>query len=263
MDTEIRKQYCKGTEWCLKTRDLWIEASIMKLIACLYKLENLDGSNTVESNPPAEERVTGRLKRRLTPLGVTVTQKLFEVTELHTGETIPWVIASRHGDADRVGRLLTALTTESSISPTDFSMSVHNAIIGNFLIVAGNKKMHSALSSGDSSFSLGLLEAYGLQKATKKHVGYIYYDSLMPKEYNDQLEMTALPKVCIALLLGEGQDKESNIELIYKPEVEKDSDDSDSKNNDILRFINFWKNNESEYKLSIPGGTITLGRHPR
>lgn len=230
----------------------------MNLLACLYKLENLDGSFTLESPPLAEDHVTGRLKRRLTPLGVTVTQKLFELTELHNGESIPWVVASRHGDADRVGRLLTALTTESLISPTDFSMSVHNAIIGNFLIVAGNKKTHTALSSGDSSFSLGLLEAYGLQKATNKVVGYIYYDSLMPKEYNDQLEMTGIPKVCIALLLGEGQDQESNIELVYKTEEEQDSN-----HNDILGFINFWKNNESEYKLSIPGGSITLGRHPR
>jgi len=228
----------------------------MNLLACLYKVENRDGTSVLESRNPIETSVAGRLKRRLTPLGVTVTQKLFEMAAINNQDSIPWVVASRHGEGERVGRLLSALATGELVSPTDFSLSVHNAIIGNFSIVTGNKKMYTALSAGSLSFSVGFIEAYALQKESKGRVGYIYYDSPMPKEYDDLIERSETAHVCIALLLGHEENKNGHIEIDFRPEEK-----NETCNNDILNFINFWEKNANEYKLPVPGGCLYMGRY--
>lgn len=73
---------------------------------------------------------------------------------------LPSVFTSMHGDlaiTDYMGATLA--DDPRAISPTRFHNSVHNAAAGYWTIGVGCNKPATALSSGDASFAMGLLEA--------------------------------------------------------------------------------------------------------
>jgi hypothetical protein len=142
--------------------------------------------------------VTPILKRRLSKLGCTVLSVLDTVTNSH----ITYVVASRHGDIDRMMRLFKQLTEKSSFSPTDFSLSVHNAIIATHSIHHKNKEPNIALSGGKNSFLAGLLEAYALAICERKEVCYIYYDQVLPELYTEIAEKEYFSnEACLAMII--------------------------------------------------------------
>lgn len=51
------------------------------------------------------------------------------------------VYSSRHGELERNYRILHALATGQSVSPTDFAMSVHNSAVGNLTITARRHRL--------------------------------------------------------------------------------------------------------------------------
>lgn len=74
--------------------------------------------------------------------------------------TLPSVLASTHGDLAITDYMCATLAGDPrEISPTKFHNSVHNAAAGYWTIGVGCTRPATALSSGDASFALGLLEA--------------------------------------------------------------------------------------------------------
>jgi hypothetical protein len=70
-----------------------------------------------------------------------------------------YVLSTRHGELDRTVSLLNSIDSREPLSPADFSMSVHNSLIGLLSMAAGNRGGHTAVSAGSESFCFGLLEA--------------------------------------------------------------------------------------------------------
>lgn len=68
------------------------------------------------------------------------------------------VFSSRHGELERNFSILDALSHDDDVSPTDFSMSVHNAAAGILTVIAGRKIPISSVSAGADSFVQALLE---------------------------------------------------------------------------------------------------------
>lgn len=206
----------------------------MKINNCCWFADNVHGAWPGEERDLLELPLT--LRRRLTPLG----RKALQTVSRCGDDLIPWIISCRHGDISRRLNLLSNLAQGEMLSPADFSLSVHNAIIGMYTIATGNKHMHSALAGGPYSFEMGLLESIAFLKEQGGKVGYCYYDHTEDK---DQM-------VCLAMILGQ-EDGEITIE--YK---ERDQ----WKNFNILEFLDFLKNDAQRYRISVGGGEILFTR---
>lgn len=99
-------------------------------------------------------------RRRLSPLARMAMQVAWPLAEGH--ERLPLIFASRHGETPRTYALLRDLAQGEPLSPTQFSLSVHNAIIGQWSILRGDTSEMTALAAEGDGFEQAVLEATGL-----------------------------------------------------------------------------------------------------
>lgn len=227
-------------------------------VNCCWKRGEDSGSWPFVNPLEQGEKRSMMMERRLTALGRMAFEMLNKSSGYLSQKDIPWVVSCRHGDASRMVNLLSSLSKKELISPTDFSMSVHNAIIGAYSIVTKNNKMHTALSAGEQSFEAGLIEAFALQQEKNETIGYIYYDMNLPSPYEEKVD-NHFPETCLSFLLGGKEiDNKFGLQLSYvanpKQRIEKNI-------NGALSFIGFLKNDEKRYTISIPGGHFLWERY--
>lgn len=98
-------------------------------------------------------------------------------------QSLPFVFASRHGDLNRTLELLSALAKEEVLSPTDFSLSVHNSTAGLFSISRGDRAPATALAAGPDTLGMGLLEGANLLAAGAEQVLVCYAEDAPPGAY--------------------------------------------------------------------------------
>lgn len=111
------------------------------------------------------------------------------------------VFASRHGDLTRTHKMLEDLTVSEPLSPTAFSMAVLNASIGVQSILQQNTMPSTAISAGNESFGMGLLEAFlTLKSHPDTPVLLIYAEDTTPGTYQSDDLNTYKPHA-LALLL--------------------------------------------------------------
>lgn len=93
------------------------------------------------------------------------------------GKALPAVFASSNGDFFITDNICNTLTQNPKfISPTQFHNSVHNAPAGYWAIAAKSPAASTSISTGDSTFSSGLLEAVTQVLCQKEDVLFIAYD---------------------------------------------------------------------------------------
>jgi len=73
-------------------------------------------------------------------------------------EQLPFVFASRHGETTRTLALLGDIADEQPLSPTQFGLSVHNAIAGQWSILRGQRGESTAIAGEADSFEHAILE---------------------------------------------------------------------------------------------------------
>ena len=101
------------------------------------------------------------------------------------------VVASRHGEVARTLSLLDDLAAGAELSPTAFSLSVHNATAGLLSIIRRNRAAISAVAAGEETFGWGLLDAYAAHKASPDEpVLYLYGDDALPAELAEFADTT-------------------------------------------------------------------------
>lgn len=87
------------------------------------------------------------------------------------------VFSSMHGDLAITDYMCSTLAADPKlVSPTRFHNSVHNAAAGYWSIGAGSMRPYTALSAGDLSFAVGLLESLLQLAATGEDVLFVSYD---------------------------------------------------------------------------------------
>ena len=74
-------------------------------------------------------------------------------------EQLPLVFASRHGEIQRTYALLGDVADKQPLSPTQFGLSVHNAIAGQWSILRGQRGESSAIAGEVDTFEHAMLEA--------------------------------------------------------------------------------------------------------
>ena len=98
---------------------------------------------------------------------------------------VPLVFASRHGDVQRSCELLGQLADAEPMSPTQFGLSVHNAIAALYSIVRGERGNYLALAAGRATAEAALVEAAGLLADGAPEVQVIVYEAPLPGIHAD------------------------------------------------------------------------------
>ena len=132
-------------------------------------------------NPPSPKAVPKSLLRRLSPLARAVLSAVGQCVE--EGDTLPAVFSSSHGEIVKSLQMLETLQAGDELSPTAFSLSVHNAISGLFSIVYGNRQEISVIAPGNDGMASGFIEALGLLQEGHSAVLLVFYDEPLPTFY--------------------------------------------------------------------------------
>jgi len=168
---------------------------------------------------PAAQAESGRalplaLRRRVSAIG---RRALEAAWQLEPDANARLVLSSRHGEYERTISLLTQLTDERSVSPADFSLSVHSALAGLLSIATANHSGLSAVAAGRDSFGYGLLEAAAcLADDPATRVLLVHFDGPLPEVYSELGEAVESP-LAAALSLSVGSPATPRIEIDMQP----------------------------------------------
>jgi len=142
------------------------------------------------------------LRRRFSTLGKYAISAALHV--LPEGESIPTIFSSRYGETGLTLSLLDGIGQDEAMSPTNFSLAVHNAVSGLFSIA---RKDYSAVTSIAAMKGLvlqTLLEA-AAQLDTVDKVLCVIYDVPIPDIDRQYAPNDAIP-YAIAVILSQGKE---------------------------------------------------------
>ncbi len=143
------------------------------------------------------------LRRRLSPLAKTVFYAISQCEHLDTN--IPVVFSSAHGELAKSLDLIKLIEAGEEISPTLFSLSVHNAIAGLFSIVFGNTSEITVLAPGEDGIAAAFLEALGILQEGSAEVLIVFYDEPVPDFYPVEPLQSSVDSTCaVALKITRG-----------------------------------------------------------
>jgi hypothetical protein len=147
------------------------------------------------------------LKRRLSPLAKIV----FCAANQCIGEhiNVPAVFSSSHGELAKSFSMMEMLEAGEEISPTAFSLSVHNAIAGLFSIAWKNQLQSTMVASGEEGLAAAFIEALGLLQEGAEQVLLVFYDEPLVDFYpSEPFKLATDESRALALRIaksGEGQ----------------------------------------------------------
>lgn len=122
------------------------------------------------------------LRRRLDRLGRMALHTAWPCLE--GLDAVELVFASRDGSLPRTLELLAALVHDEPLSPTLFSVSVHNGTAGLYSMARADHSPTTAVAAGPDSLVMGLLEAASLIATGSARVLMCYADQSLPPPYD-------------------------------------------------------------------------------
>ena len=139
---------------------------------------------------PKLSAVPPLLRRRTDLLGKMALESACQC--LSQPENVPVVFASRHGEVARSAKMLSGLAQHEPMSPTAFSLSVHNAVAGLFSIAFSSTANNIAIASKEDIVENALFEACSLLADGEKKVLLVVYNNALPtqlSQFEDQPEL--------------------------------------------------------------------------
>ncbi len=184
-------------------------------------------------------------KRRLSAFNKMTLHCAYEAGK-HDDE-IPVVFSSRHGDLHKTSALLNTLAQNECLSPTAFSMSVHNASAGLLSIFTENRAASNTISAGRDSFVMVLIDAYArINSGVCDKVLVVHCDQAMP---NDYLCFQDEQQIDHALAFVMSKDEGVMVSMNSLPRLKKEKKESHLPQS--LAFVDFLLSDLS--KTTIPG----------
>ncbi|WP_263143874.1 beta-ketoacyl synthase chain length factor [Pseudomonas sp. RIT-PI-AD] len=116
---------------------------------------------------------------------------------------LPLVFVSRHGETPRTLAILSDLARGEPLSPTQFSLSVHNAIIGLWSILRGDTSEMTALAAEGDGLEQAMLDACGLLGEGAPAVLLVIAEETPPALYAGCIDDVPFP-YAVALRLTPG-----------------------------------------------------------
>ncbi len=130
---------------------------------------------------PAVRAMPPMLRRRAGLLGKMALEVAYQC--LDGLREVPTVFCSRHGEVARAVELLSDLARAEPLSPTAFSMAVHNASAGLFSIARADRANHVALAAGAGTVEHAVIEACGLLADGAAQVLLVACDCPLPAPF--------------------------------------------------------------------------------
>ncbi|MGE7959505.1 beta-ketoacyl synthase chain length factor [Pseudomonas sp. NPDC089530] len=159
-------------------------------------LERSDAAPDVSFLPAMQRRRLSRLARMAFSVGWPLAEGL---------EQLPLVFVSRHGETPRTFDILCDLAADQPLSPTQFSLSVHNAVIGLWSIMRGETSEMTALAAAGDGLEHGMLEAAALLEEGAPAVLLVITEEQPPEAYATWIDDVPFP-YAVGLLLTPGQE---------------------------------------------------------
>lgn len=116
---------------------------------------------------------------------------------------MPLVYASRHGETPRTFAILSDMAREEPLSPTQFSLSVHNAIIGLWSIQQHDRSEMTALAAEGDGLEHAVMEAALLLAEGAPSVLVVVAEDQPPAAYQPWIDDVPFP-YALALRLRPG-----------------------------------------------------------
>lgn len=165
-------------------------------------LDNSEAQPDVAFLPAMQRRRLSRLARMAFAVA----------TPLAAGQPpMPLVYASRHGETSRTFAILNDLARDEALSPTQFSLSVHNAIIGLWSILQNDTSEMTALAAEGDGLEHAVLEAALLIAEGASAVLVIVAEDQPPAAYTRWISDVSFP-YAVALLIKPGRSWQLSLE---------------------------------------------------
>jgi hypothetical protein len=159
-------------------------------------------SPTIVDDGPDVSVIPAMLRRRLSPLGRAALSVMLPLAEHY--DAMPVVYFSRHGELTRTLEMLKSLSAGEMLSPTAFSLSVHNSIAGLYSI---HQKLIANVTAiaADEPLVPVLLEAFGQLDESTPHVLCVFCDYPVPEFYANYVDGPISPYAFACVITGSGQ----------------------------------------------------------
>ena len=199
---------------------------------------------------PALKQIPPMQRRRLSPFAKLALHCALEAAE-DCLATVPSVFASRHGDLHKTSKLISDVAAQQDLSPTQFGLSVHNAVGGQFSIFTGNKAPLTATSAGEDTFLSAIIDAVcKLNSNDYDQILVVYTDEVVPEMYQSYVAQDEV-SIATALLI----EKPRQGEVIYRLDMVSNSEQQAE--NPVLQVVDFL----SFYYGSAEQAQIKSKRH--
>ncbi|MBV1788295.1 beta-ketoacyl synthase chain length factor [Marinobacterium sp. D7] len=167
-------------------------------------------------------QVSPILRRRFTELGRCAASAALPLLE--NIDAVPGVFASRHGDTPLTLSLLEGIAEDQPMSPTGFSLAVHNAVAGLLSIARKDVSEATSIAATENLIPLALLEAV-TRLQEHEQVLCIIYDVPLPELYRPYAESESYPfALAMRLSRREGVDMVLEHGLHHQLQSEEASD---------------------------------------
>lgn len=147
------------------------------------------------------------LRRRLSPLNRMAFRVAANCLEGEQSQPLS-IFCSRYGEFSRAFEILNDLASDEAVSPTTFSLSVHNTASSLFSIMQQNRAHSTALAGGETTLESAFLECWmllqehaALQPDAPTSALMVYCDQTLPEMFLARPETAGNDNVAVAFLL--------------------------------------------------------------
>jgi hypothetical protein len=191
---------------------------------------------------PSLPQMPASLRRHAGPIGRLACDVAYRALDGATD--VPLVFCSRYGEAARSVERLSELARGELLSPTAFSLSVHNAAAGLFSIARRDSANSISIAAGEASAALGVIEACGLLADGAPRVLIVAVDWVLPDAFRAFEERQRLPYAWAALIAAPGAD---GLSLAWEPAAGKDMPANRDQLPAALEALQFLKGDSAEF----------------
>lgn len=135
------------------------------------------------------------------------------------------IFCTRYGQYECTYSLLQELAAEEPLSPASFSVSVHNAAVGQFSIFEGLTGHSTVISSGPATLESAFVDcAAMLATGEAGEALLVYHDEPLPEVYGHTAPQKAPEGLALGLLMRRAGQGGAELELTWRPDEARPSE---------------------------------------
>jgi hypothetical protein len=137
---------------------------------------------------------------------------------------IPSIFCSHSGEIRRTDQILHAIASSDEVSPSAFSLSIHNAIAGQYSILCDNTQPTISIAPSGNGYLSAFAEALGCLSLGAGSVMVICYEDSIPEFYEPYISSVASPTAIAMRLRRPQSTDERQYNLEFAHDVQSNAD---------------------------------------